>query len=156
MKIDAVRANNHRAAFEVRVDEQALAIPYAHVETSPSREDPVVRLFVDEELGSEGFTYVLRSGAEGSVHIDDVLEYNQDPNYMRELLLYRLTLEAQRCVEESRLSKREIIRRLDTSPSQFYRLLDPTNTTKTVDRLLELFASLDCEVEVSVRQPTPR
>ncbi|MHB0981585.1 MAG: hypothetical protein ACYC5Q_16210 [Thermoleophilia bacterium] len=43
---------------------------------------------------------------------------NQDPRYLRDLLLYRLTLEADRAVEESPLSKREFIRRLRTSPAQ--------------------------------------
>jgi len=82
---------------------------------------------VDDEVGGEGFTYRLASGLEGSVHIEQVLEYNEDPSYMRDLLVYRLTLEAQRRVSESSLSKREIIRRLGTSPAQFYRLLDLPN-----------------------------
>jgi len=43
---------------------------------------------------------------------------------MRDLLLYKLTLEAQKQVEKSPLSKRELIRRLNTSPAQFYRILD--------------------------------
>ena len=80
-----------------------------------------------------------------------MLEYNQDPGYLRQLLLYRLTLEAERRVAESRLSKREIIRRLGTSPAQLYRLLDPTNTRKSVDRLLELLHVLDCDVDLVVR-----
>jgi hypothetical protein len=53
-----------------------------------------------------------------------VLEYNQDPTYLRDLLLYRLTLEAQKRVAESPLSKREIVRSLGTSAAQLYRLLD--------------------------------
>jgi hypothetical protein len=77
-----------------------------------------------------------------------VLEYNQDPSYMRDLLLYQLTVEAEKRVEESRLSKREMIRRLGTSPAQFYRLLDPTNYRKSVDQLLELLHVLDCRVEL--------
>ncbi len=70
---------------------------------------------------------------------------------MRDLLLYRLTLEAEARVASSPLSKREIIRRLGTSPAQFYRLLDPTNYRKSVDRLLSLLQILDCEVELVVR-----
>jgi hypothetical protein len=34
---------------------------------------------VDPELGREAFTFRLASGAEGSVPIDAVLEYNEDP-----------------------------------------------------------------------------
>jgi hypothetical protein len=70
---------------------------------------------------------------------------------MRDLLLYRLTLEAQKRVRRSSLSRRELIRKLRTSPAQFYRLLDQTNYRKSVDQLLSLLRILDCEVEVVVR-----
>ena len=67
------------------------------------------------------------------------------------LLLYRLTLEAQKRVERSALSTRELIRRLGTSPAQFYRLLDQTNYRKSVDQLLTLLSILDCEVQLIVK-----
>jgi len=151
VKILSVKANNRRRAFEVHVAGRMFPMPYARVEPTPSPEDPIVELFVDDELGREGFTWVLRSGQEGSLHIDSVREHNQVPNYMRRLLLYNLTVEAINCVQSSGLSKREIMRRAGTSPAQFYRLLDPTNTTKTVDGLLRLFSAVDCDVDFSVR-----
>jgi hypothetical protein len=49
--------------------------------------------FVDEEAGREGFTRVLASGRSGTVHVEQVLEYNEDPSDLRNLLLYRLTLD---------------------------------------------------------------
>lgn len=150
MKIDSVRANNRRHAFEVTTAGGVYAIPYSRVEPAPSREDPPTDVFVDAELGREGFTYFLRSGREGSVHIDAVLEYNRDPAYMRDLLLYKLTVEAQKRIQASPLSVREIIRRARTSPAQFYRLLDPTNRGKSIDKLLALLSALDCEVEFRV------
>ena len=104
--------------------------------------------------GREGFTYELESGRTGTVHGEQVLEYNQDPRHLRNLLLYRLTLEAQKRVNASPLSKREIIRRLGTSATQFYRLLDQTNYRKSVDQLLALLQVLDCDVELVVRAKT--
>jgi len=83
--------------------------------------------------------------------VEQVLEYNRDPNYLRDLLLYRLTLEAQKRVEASRLSKREIARRLGTSAAQLYRLLDQSNDRKSVDQLLSLLQVLDCDVDLVVR-----
>lgn len=80
-----------------------------------------------------------------------MLEYNQDPDYLRDLLLYKLTVEAQKRLSQSALSRREIIRRLGTSPAQFYRLIDPTNYRKSVDQVLSLLHVLDCEVELVVR-----
>jgi predicted XRE-type DNA-binding protein len=111
----------------------------------------VRELYIDPELGCEGFTYVLASGGEGSVHIDHVLDYNEEPGYMRDLLLHNLTVQALRRIEQDPLPKREIMRRLGTSPAQFYRLIDTTNYRKSVDQMLRLLQVLDCEVEVVVR-----
>ena len=69
-----------------------LLFPYAKSDPRPTPSDRVRVVEVDPELGREGFTYRLESGAEGTVHIEQVLEYNRDPTYIRELLLYRLTL----------------------------------------------------------------
>jgi hypothetical protein len=82
------------------------------------------------------------------------LEYNQDPAYLREALLYRLTLEAQKRVAASSLSKRAIARRLGTSPTQLYRLLDQRNYRKSVDQLLSLLHVLECDVELVVKAKT--
>jgi hypothetical protein len=108
-------------------------------------------VFVDPDLGREAFTYRLRSGAEGSVHVEQVLDDARDPSYLRDMLVYRLTLEAQARIATSPLSKREIIRRLDTSPSQLYRLLDQTNRAKSIDQMLRLLSVLDCDVDLVVQ-----
>jgi hypothetical protein len=115
------------------------------------RRRPVETASADRELAREAFVYNLESDAEGTVHIDQVLEYNKDPGYLRDLLLYRLTIEAQKRVAESSLSKREIIRRLGTSAAQFYRLLDQTDYRKSVDLVLNLLHALDCDVDVVVK-----
>ena len=151
MKITSVKPNNHRHAFEVGTRRGRLLFPYAKADPLPLPEDPVVEVYVDEELGREGFTYTLASGVEGSVHVEQVLEYNRDPGYLRDLLLYRLTLEAERRLAASPLSRREIIRRLGTSPAQFYRLLDPTNYRKSIDGVLGLLQALDCDVDLLVK-----
>jgi len=151
MKIRSVRGNNHKKCFEVRTHSKVYPFPYAKADPPPTTADPLAGVTVDEELGREGFIYTLESGGQGTIHIEQVLEYNQDPGYLRDLLLYRLTLEAQRRVEESPLSKREIIRRLGTSATQFYRLLDQTNYRKSVDQLLNLLHVLDCDVDLIVR-----
>ena len=107
---------------------------------------------MDSELGREAFTYVLRSGEEASIHVDSVLEYNEDPEYLTDLLLYRLTVESKKRVASSSLSTRELIRRLGTSASQYYRLLDPTNYRKSVRQMVALLHALDCEVDFVVKK----
>jgi len=154
MKIRSVTHNNRKKVFEVRTSTGTFVLPYSKVDPQPAAGDRIARVFVDQELGREGFTYVLESGGEGTVHVEQILEYNQDPGHLRDLLLYKLTIEAQERVDASPLSKREIMRRLGTSAAQFYRLLDQTNYRKSVDQLLSLLHVLDCDVDLVVRTKT--
>ena len=151
MKIKAVKHDNRKKAFEVATARKRYSFPYAKLELQPSRQNPIRIAYVDKELAREAFTYELQSGEQGTVHIDRVLEYNRDPRYMRDLLLYKLTLIAQQHVQSSPLSTRELIRRLGTSPAQFYRLLDQTNYTKSIDQVLALLGVLDCDVDLVVK-----
>ena len=116
MKIERVKANNRRKAFEVTAGKKRLVFPFAQLEVQPTANDPIANVYVDRELGAEGFTYVLKSGREGTVHVEEVLEYNQDPDHLRDLLLYRLTLEAQKRIAATRLARREIIPWYPTAP----------------------------------------
>jgi hypothetical protein len=152
MKISGVKPNNRRKAFEITAGRRTHVFPYAKLDVRPTAANKVVDAYVDKELGGEAFSYSLESGEEGTVHLDQVLEYNQDPAHMRDLLLYKLTLEAQRRVARSALSRRELIRRLRTSPAQFYRLLDQTNYKKSIDQLLHLLRILDCDIDLIVRE----
>jgi hypothetical protein len=154
MKIRSVHYDNRRKAFRVVVSRRTYWFPYAKADPRPSSKDSVLSVYVDEELGNEAFTYELASGQEGTVHIDQVLDYNRDPRYLRDFLVYQLTLAARERVESSPLSKRELIRRLGTSPAQLYRLLDPTNYAKSIDQLTALLGVLDCEVELVVKGPS--
>lgn len=152
MKIRRVLANNRRKAFEIQTRTADYFFPYAIVKPQPLSSDKVVSVEVDKELGNEGFSYVLESGREGTVHIDHVLEYNEDPGYQADLLLYRLTLEVLERIEDSPIATRELIRRLGTSPAQFYRLLDQTNYRKSLRQMLALLHVLGCDVEVVIKQ----
>lgn len=154
MKILSVTHNNRKKMFEVKTPTKSLVFPFTKADPTPTIQDHVTTLCVDPETGREAFTYTLHSGRRGTVHVEQVLEYNQDPTYLRDQLLYRLTLEAQKRIEESRLSKREIIRRLGTSAAQLYRLLDQTNYRKSVDQVLALLQVLNCDVDLVVRSKT--
>jgi len=151
MKLRSVKVNNRRKVFEITVAKRQLTFPFAQLEVRPTPDDPIVNVYVDPDLGREGFTYVLKSGRQGTVHLEHILEYNEDPDHLRDLLLYRLTLEAQKRIATTRLAKREIIRRLGTSPAQLYRLLDQRNYRKSVDQMLRLLQVLNCHVEFVVR-----
>lgn len=154
MKIRTVTHNNRKRTFDLRSSTKRLVFPFSQCAPPPTVDDPVREVFVDDEAGREAFTYILHSGRTGTVHGEQVLEYNQDPKYLRNLLLYRLTIEAQKRVAASPLSKRELMRRLGTSAAQLYRLLDQTNDRKSVDQVLALLQVLNCEVDLVVRTKT--
>ena len=153
MKIHRVVTNNRKRGFEIDTRRQSIFFPYAKADPAPSSADRVREVYVDPELGNEAFTYALESGAEGSVHIDAVLDYNRDPDYLASLVVHELSAEARTRLEESPLAHREILRRLDTSASQLYRLVNPKNTRKSMRQVLALLHVLDCEVSFTI---TPR
>jgi hypothetical protein len=72
------------------------------------------------------------------------------PSHLAELLIHKLTVEAQRRADRSGLSRRELARRLSTSVPQLYRLLDPANTRKSLGQLIGLLHVLECEVQLVV------
>ena len=152
MKIRKVSASNRKNEFAVVTRSGSeFPFPYSKAVPKPGVKDPIAELYVDKELGNEAFTYVLKSGKEGSVHIEQVLEYNEDPKYLAELLTYKLSLEAQKRLETSGLSRRQLARRLKTSVPQLYRLLDPANTRKSMNQLVALLHVLDCDVDLVVK-----
>jgi hypothetical protein len=106
MKIRSVKHSNRKKAFEIKVSNRTLQFPYSKLDIQPSGDDPLVRLYVDKELANEGFSYDLMSGKSGTVHIEQVLEYNQDPGYLRDALLYKLAVEAQKRQKKSALPLR--------------------------------------------------
>lgn len=149
MKIKKVEADNRRRRFDVSTSRGTLPFPFARCEPAPSPDDRLVEVFVDPELGRDAFTYRLQSGAEGSVHLDAVLDINADPDHLARLELYRLTLEAKERLDATGLSIRDAAERLGTSPPQLYRLLDPTNYTKSARQLLALLALGGASVHVA-------
>lgn len=152
MTISAIKADNRRRELQIRAGGRRFIFPYAKLRLPPTADDPITEVFPDSEIGLEGFTYRLGSGAEDTVHMDAVLEINMDPDHLQHLLLYRLTVEAQQGLQKSGLGKRQVARMLGTSPSQLYRLLDPTNTEKSLGQLLYLLHLVNREVKLVISE----
>ncbi len=150
MKIRGVAANNRRRVFEVETARDVWVFPYGKAQPPLALEDKVADVYADPELGREAFTYELVGGGSGSIHIDAVLEYNEDPTYMADVVAHELTAAVHAHLEQSTLSRREIMRRLGTSPSQLYRLLDADNTTKSLHQVVALLHVLGCQVSFQV------
>ncbi len=150
--IRSVTINRRRRSLDVDVGARdALSFPWSRLDPAPETDDRVATAEVEPEFANEAIGFRLESGSEGVLHEEQVLEYHRDPDYLRDLVLHRMTVEAIRLMDRSPLGVREVARRMRTSPAQLYRLLDPTNSTKTADSMIRLLQALDAEVEVRVR-----
>jgi hypothetical protein len=159
MKIRNVRCNNRKKLFEVTAGGRTLHYPFSRLRLRPSSGNAIREVSIDPATEGQSFSYALASGHSGTVHLDHVLDYDQPPVDLRARLLDALTAEARRRVGCSGLSRREIVRRLGTSASQLYRLVDPANRRKSIDQVVRLLEVLDCDVDVSVKnreEPTVR
>ena len=154
MKIRSVKVNNSKKCLEVTTRKGVLGLPFAKLRLIPTSGNPVKKIYVDKELGNEGITYILESGEEDSVPLDGFLDYNRDPDYMNKIHLHKLSVLAQEMVEQSGLSKREIARKLRTSPAHLYRLLDTADYSKTIDQMLKLMACMGYDVEIKPKDPS--
>jgi hypothetical protein len=149
MKLKTVSLNNRKSQVELTTRAgKAYPFPFSQLDPKPTPENRIQKIYVDKELDHEGATYVLQSGEEGSVLLDHALAYNRDPVYVANLLLYKLTVKALEHVEHAGLSRREVARRLNTSLSQLYRLLDPTNYKKSAGQMIQLLHVLGIDVDV--------
>ena len=151
MKVKKVVANLRTKAFDVLAGGRKFSFPFSRLKAPPTRKDPIVKLYIDPEVAWHGFTYVLASGVEDTILLDQILDYLRDPEYVRKEILLHLFVRAERRIEELGISKREIIRRMGSTPTQFYRLMDPRNVGKTIDQMLKLLAALDCTVDIVVK-----
>ena len=151
MKINRVLVDNRKKSFLIQAGERSFEFPFSQLKVKPSKENLISHVEVERELGNEGFTYQLQSGQSDTVHIDHVLHACQDPEFQRTQLIYELTIQAQRSLVESKLTKRQVARLLKTSPAQLYRLLDQTNNKKTIDQMVKLMLCLGKEVIIKLK-----
>lgn len=86
MKIRSVGADNR--SFHITTYRGEFSFPFSKANPKPTTRDPINRLYVDPEIRNQGFTYILKSGKEGTVLVDQVLDFNRDPIYMRRAAAY--------------------------------------------------------------------
>lgn len=149
MKIKSVTLNKKKQVISIDTKKGEFDLPFAKLHKPYSSSNQIKEIYVDTELGREAITYELQNGELDSVHLDIFLDYSKDPDFLKMLFLFELTIKAQEALKESKLSKNEVCRRLKTSASQLARLLDQTNHKKSVDKMLELLAVLGVNVKPS-------
>lgn len=127
-----------------------LNLPFGKLMTPPSKENPIESVWIEPEMAELGVSYKLKNGQVDSVPLEAFLDFNKDPEFIREMELHRLSLLALKAVKKSGISKNELCRMMNTSMSQLLRLLDPTNYSKSLDQMVKLFTLLGHEVKIDV------
>lgn len=150
-KISSVTMDKKKKLILVRSkNDEFLSLPFSRLSTVPSAGNPILDIWVDKELGSQAVTFKLKDGMVDSIPLDAFLDFNKDPEYLRSLELYQLTLKAEKLLDKSGMSKREVARRMGTSMSQLSRLLDATDQKKSIDQMMKLLTILGATVTVKV------
>lgn len=148
MKVTSVKIDSRKRELLITAGRKEFRYPLAFVSSG----DVVVAAAGDEETGNEAITCVMASGQTLTIHLDEIRAQLGDADYLRQQMLYDMTLQAQKSVREKRVAKRALCRMLQTSPAQVYRLLDQTCYSKTVDQMLRLLQALGCEVKLEISQ----
>lgn len=151
-RILRVVSNTKRREFVIDTKAGKYVFPYSQLKLPPSPSDPLTDLYVDKQAGNSAFTYRLASGKEDSILLDNVLWFNQDPELLRRLFLNDLTFQANQKIRQQKTGKRYLVRKLNTSATQLYRLLDPACYNKTIDQMLKLLVALGVRIEIKTRE----
>lgn len=146
MKINSVVADKRKKELVIKAGQRVFHYPFALV----SGDSPVAAAWPDPAIGREGIECRLASGEMRTIHLDDIRRQVGDTEYLREQLLYEITLKAQALVRKKGIAKRALCRMLRTSPAQLYRLLDQTCYSKTLDQMVRLLGILGCDVKIAI------
>ena len=141
-KFKKVELDNKKRVFHLKYTSGLkLECPYSTL----GIRSKVIEAAPDTEAGRHSFYFILENGKKEFVPFDQPLHIAQNPEYVKEQTLYEVTKQIHEFIKKSKVSKRELARRLGTSLSQLARLLDTTNYKKELSRLIELAAMLNYE-----------
>jgi len=126
-----------------------LTVPLARLSPRPTRRNPIVRHYLDPEVGGQGVAFILKDGSEGVVLWDQALSVNNDPQYVAELQLYKTRMQAFDAFEKASEGRttRELAKLLGTSTTQVQRI-QHRSPRITLDSLVRALAKLGLEVDV--------
>ena len=148
-KVKFAKTNNRKKAIIIETAKTEMFLPYSKLLFQPDANNKIVKVFPDRDMNNEGITYYLEDGTIDSVHIDVFLHFNKDPEYMKEIALYELTIKLQKQREKLKIPISKLAHRLNTSKKQINSLLDQTNCKKTMDSMLDLACALGVELEIN-------
>lgn len=148
-KVKFAKANNRKKAIVIRTSKVEMFLPYSKLVFKPRTNNKIVKVFPDKEMHNEGITYYLEDGTKDFIHIDVFLHFNKNPEYMKEITLYELTIKLQKQREKLKIPISKLAHRLNTSKKQIDSLLDQTNYKKTMDSMLDLACALGVELEIN-------
>jgi len=148
-KYKSVKFNNRKKVFHlIYTSGLEIECPYSAL----SIDKNVIEAGPDKEVGNHCFYFVLEDGEKDYITFDQPLYIIRHPDYVREEVLYNVTVELQKIIALKKISKREIARRLNTSVTQVNRLLDQTNYNKGLSGLIDIATIIGYEFKWSFKK----
>jgi hypothetical protein len=148
-KFRSVQFNNRKKVFHlIYTSGLEVDCPYSAISVKKN----VVEAGPDKEVGNHSFYFILEDGYTGYVPYDQPLHIINHPDYVKEEIMWRVTIQLRDVIASKNISKREIARRMNTSVTQINRLLDQTNYNKDLSRLIEMAAIIGYEFDWSLRK----
>jgi hypothetical protein len=143
-KFKKVEFNNKKRVFKLSYNSGLVVeCPYAAL----GIKEKVVEAAPDKEVGGHSFYFILENGKQDYVPFDQPLYISNNPDYMRQELMFELTMNILSIIEDVGISKRELARSLKTSVTQINRLLDQTNYNKDLSRLIQIASLLNYDFD---------
>lgn len=143
-KFKKVEFNNKKKVFRLTYN-SGLTVECPYI--AFGIKEKVIDAGPDKEVGNHSFYFVLESGKQDYVPFDQPLYISNNPDYMRQELMFELTMKIQNMIENAGISKRELARSLKTSVTQINRLLDQTNYNKDLSRLIQIASLLNYDFD---------
>ncbi len=148
-KFKSVQFNNKKKVFHlIYTSGLEVDCPYSALKIDKN----VVEAGPDKEVGNHSFYFILENDYTGYVPFDQPLHIINHPDYVKEEVMCKLTIELRDIVASRNISKRELARRLETSVTQVNRLLDQTNYKKDLSRLIEIATIIGYEFKWSLKK----
>lgn len=154
-KFKDVRPNYRKNLLEITLLEgrqcRSYTLPFSLVgATKANARNRFARIDIEEELASQGVSYVLQDGTKGDFPSDLVL-YHCDPSYDWSPV-NQLKRALKNELGKSNLSVRVLAEALRTSPTQVVRLLEENRASKQLLQLFKLAELAGYRIEFRLRK----
>lgn len=145
MKIKSVIFNNRKKELVVSYSNNKEFV--VHFSDLNIR-DNILNAWIDKETDSMSIGIELQDGTIEYMPYDQPLALNKDPEYVLQNHIENLVAKINKALNQKKISKGYLARRLNTSDNQIQRLLSPQILNKNLTQLYKIASLLEIDIEL--------